>query len=246
MFDVEPTTDDTSFFEEVIIFDLDLDDATADDIEQLRVLLPSFERTSVLVHILAVSFFFLVGLVENPLVIYIYSSRKRDCQSDSTYVISLAVLDIIACGVIAPQFPFLRYYGANINLYLTFFSWIMLCYLYILVAMSLERLCAVLFPMTYRRTLHRHKYFAVTIFTVTFILIYLTNYPLQGVGSNIRGFWNRILIISSTLVSFMTILVTYIVIVRRLYRQGRKIGAAALVSTSRADDNDKQESQANR
>lgn len=92
---------------------------------------PSFDKTPVWVHVLCVSFFLIFGLLENLAVIYLFTRKAN--HSVNVYMVALAVLDIIACVFIAPQFPFMQYYvHGSVLREIAFFSFVsvILCYMY--------------------------------------------------------------------------------------------------------------------
>lgn len=109
---------------------------------------PEYEHTSRLEHALAVTFFATVGLFGNALTIHIY--RTRITKGGSTYIKALAIVDIIALCTILPMNPFMEWMRNDsalmFNIYVILSSCTALGYLWILLAMTIERLVAVFKP----------------------------------------------------------------------------------------------------
>lgn len=195
----------------------------AGDINSIFDVLPSLDKTPLEVHILSVSFFLIFGLLANVAVIYLFTSKKNN--SGNVYMVALAVLDIMACVLLCPQFPFLQFYDLySILAFFYLLDSVMLTYMYILAAMSLSRFCAVMFPITYKMTRHRHKYFVITIFIVGFGV-----FAILSVLGQIET-WEAVTIIGSilliggsTVISFLSMFVTYSLIIKRLFNEGQNL-----------------------
>lgn len=203
-----------------------MEDMVVEDAEVIVNVFPSLVRTPLAVHVVCVVFFLFFGLLANLATIYLFTAKKSR-SSGNVYMVALAVLDVMACVLLCPQFPFLRYYSQYPRaLFLYLLDALMSSYLYMLVAMSLSRLYAVKYPIAYRVTRHRHKYFAVITLLVTFIGMALLKI-LWEVGKNgdyayIIAYSSRVVIAGSTVLSFVTIVVTYSLIVTQLYRTGKR------------------------
>ena len=131
--------------------------------------LEAFRKTSPLQHAIAVTFFFTFGVVGNSIVIHIYR-RKAANYVGNLYLILIAVVDIFACCVTLPFYPFLEYLHSDpflIALRKLFFlleNLIRMTYFYILLIMAIERYLAVFRPFTFRQIRRKMQHIALGIY----------------------------------------------------------------------------------
>ena len=141
----------------------DVDDSAEDELE---IYLRKFSHTSPLQHALAVTFFFVFGIVGNSIVIHIYR-RKPANYVGNLYLILIAAVDIFTCCVILPLFPFLKYMYRDpylIPLRRVFFllkNWVGSTYYFLLLIMAAERCLAIFWPFTFRQLRRKLHYFAL-------------------------------------------------------------------------------------
>ena len=60
-------------------------------------------------HISVVTFFVLTGAIFNTIIIYLYMNKQNLKETD-VYILAMAFVDIFACMVVCPQYPFMEIY----------------------------------------------------------------------------------------------------------------------------------------
>lgn len=108
----------------------------------------AYSFTSSLEHTLIVVLLAIIGLLGNALTIHIY--RMKRAKVGTTYTLVLASVDIIALCTILPAYPFLktmkRDYPLLLNIFVYLIATVSVAYLWILLAMTVERVVAVFRP----------------------------------------------------------------------------------------------------
>ena len=128
----------------------------------------------------------LCGVIGNGLVLLVYR-RDMQKQSGAVYIIIFAVLDLIACVVMLPQYPILEL-AHTYDYHLVDPEWLdaerrlqWLSYLFVQVTMALDQFLAVFYPfkhMKLRSALNKGMLltFAVHV-TLTGLLRYVLDVP---------------------------------------------------------------------
>lgn len=114
-----------------------------------------FEHSSILQHALAVLIFAALGLFGNGLTIHIYRKKITKGGGGNYYIQALAIVDIFALCTLLPMNPFMTTilprmkhdFMTVYNIYVILASSVALQYLWILLAMTIERLVAVFKPL---------------------------------------------------------------------------------------------------
>ena len=186
-------------------------------------------------EIAVIVFLLVFGTMENSVVVYIFT-RNKISYSGNAYVIALAVLDIVACLFLAPFFPMSSSITASQNTLLadivsSLRFAVMMSYLCILTAMSLERVVAVVKPVTYRKTKHWHKYIVTGIIAVSSLVPISFRLAVRYVTQNATTMIIRLYIMSIIGASLPSIIVSYTVIIVKLNRQQSKLGTANTVQS---------------
>ena len=158
----------------------------------------------------------------NALVIYMWSQDKLSYKCRA-YATGLAVIDILACLVICPIFPFVRNKQETILIksYFMFILFTVISYTSLLAVTAIDRVVAVFKPYSY------HNYYGKqTGITFTVILLSACASILIGVG---LGASKREKLAGMIfLVSFLIMLVSYIAIGCKLYQRYHKIATESV------------------
>ena len=175
-----------------------------------------------------------LGAALNSLVIYLFT-RESSSYSGNVFIITLAVLDIVVCdfmalldpvtGTVWPQPSTLR-----TNAVQSFNIALMMSYLCVLTSMSLERLTAVVKPITYRKTKHWHKYVVIGIVAANFVITTNYHFWIRHVTSDTTREILHHFMLFVILSSFIIILASYTLIVKELRKQQQKVVAVDLRS----------------
>ena len=198
------------------------------------------DHLTILGHIVCVAGIVFLSLSGSIFSIYHYS-RKKPLSKASTFIISLAILDMFAMFV-AVQIPvFLQYKRLNdihgitwpIQGLISIGSFVMLSYLFILSSIAVDRVYAVCLPF---------KYNTSSTFTVGLIIFEIICSSILSVGTRIIEYVfitvdgsiaRRILTVVIGL-SFFTLLISYCLIICKLRRQQRKLAAYPMTKANTA------------
>ena len=190
------------------------------DVDALR------EETDLFGLYIAISIIYaLLGTFENSVVIYLFT-RKNSSFAGNAYVVALALFDILACTVLAQVMLFahkLQSMQYVFTVCWSFAEWLVLCYLCVLAAMSLDRLMAVVRPLRYQRVRNLQKYI-VTGITIT--VACLTN--LQALFRLLRDKAtvdkiNDAIFLLAIAGCLIVIIVSYTIIIRKLLQHNMKV-----------------------
>ena len=166
----------------------------------------------------------LCGVIGNGLVLLVYR-RDMQKQSGAVYIITFAVLDIIVCVVLLPQYPIYElaetydYHLVDAELLKAEGRLQCLCYLFVQVTMALDQFLAVFYPfrhMKLRSTLNKGM---LVVFVVLVTLIGLLRYVLPV----LVVYQHFYVLIVAFLSSMLILLAVYPAVALKLYRQGRAI-----------------------
>ena len=166
-------------------------------------------------------FFALFGTLENSVVIYLFT-RKNSSYAGNAYVIALAVLDILACIVIIQIILFLDELQSMQYVFMAcwvFTEWLVLSYLCVLAAMSLDRLTAVARPLKYQRIKILQKYIVGGIMTVVTCLVILQALFISLNAEAAVKKINNTLFLLTIAGCLVVIIVSYTIIIWKLMRQ---------------------------
>lgn len=188
-----------------------------------------YSYTSPLEHALVVTFFATVGLFGNGLTIHIYRQKRRSMAK--TYIMALAVVDIVALTTMLPFAPFLKYtseYSALNTLFTCIAHSIMYLYMWILFAMTVERFIAVFLPFKLKqwRQLIQRTIFVlcavnVIISNVGSVLLDFTSYMDQE-----EYYWLKIINALNDdviVLPLIFIIIAYIAIVLKMRNEGKTL-----------------------
>ena len=177
----------------------------------------------VTLHIFAISFFVITGIIGNTLIIYIKAKRKILNETD-IYIFVLACIDLtssINCIQMAFINTYVEQYKNNeyLGLRQLFASWSFTMWTYnsLLVAIALNRVYAVFRPYSYRSSTKRAKITVVFIFGIC--LIVTSNDFIQYLPV---GVVNRILIVVILGLFLALISTSYLAIAVKLQLLKRK------------------------
>lgn len=117
MADMTDTYDDEMISDVMEMPEDDLGPREAVTMRSVQIL--NFDLYSPVQHILTILFFLIVGFVGNGLTIHIY--RKKTNQAGASYILALAIVDIVTLCTILPAYPFLKtlrdHYGSAYQLF---------------------------------------------------------------------------------------------------------------------------------
>ena len=135
----------------------------------------------IVLHFVAVAFFVTTGTIFNGIILYI-QKRKTNRSEMDIYIITLACVDLCACLVICPQYPFLGVYqelyrqgkSFAIRQFFTCASFMMRMCLGLLTAIALTRVNAIFRPLTFVWFTKRSKWIAFALFLFSLIGSFLS------------------------------------------------------------------------
>ena len=184
----------------------------------------------VIPRIAAVSFFLITGIVGNGIVLKIYHKEKK--QASKIYIIALAWIDLLGCVVILPQVlvwqsrvfpiesPFTYLYFAEVIIQKQ-------SYLFVQIAMVLDRIFAVFKPHSFNEMRRKTNKTLVVVFIMTqavsqsaAILFNITHRVVYGVVMTLAY-------ITPFPFGFTLMLVAYPAIAMKLWKQSRRIKPTA-------------------
>ena len=137
--------------------------------------LQAFFEVNPIVHISAVSFFTILGLAGNSLVIYIYKRKTEKFRGD-IYIMLIAAVDIFACCTVLQMYPFIGYLLSNpelvifLQLFFLLQNTTNMTYFSILGVMAFERFLAVFWPFTFREMLNKLHGIGLASYTACMLL----------------------------------------------------------------------------
>ena len=175
----------------------------------------------VILHIFAVVTIVINGMIGNGIILYIH--MHKPLKEADIYIIALAFVDLFACIVICPQYPFLNeysdaYMGINTFALVQLMGLMRLCYeiyLGLLTAIALNRVHAVFRPYTFTSSTKRSKIIVVFIIVISLLDACLSHIlPMEITGG---------LLIISIAVCLTLISTSYLSIAVKLYRHRHKI-----------------------
>lgn len=112
----------------------------------------SLTTTSTWIHITAALFFSLIGLPGNGMTIYVFNTRL-ELEAGKFYPTVLAIVDVMALCILLPLYPFLGYLPLTLlRLFFACFESVTYSYIWIILAMTIERFLAVFKPFTIQTT----------------------------------------------------------------------------------------------
>ena len=185
--------------------------------------------------------FVIAGVIGNGTVLYIYRDRgnKQQQQASRIYIVTLAYYDIFSLFIVLPQTVLYEYGLMPESVYIAEGGISVVCYLFVQVAMVIDRVFAVFTPfkyMTYRDRFNRILsvfvgiYFSAMI-CVQSVLVFFTDN--EGVAKSIM-IWTLNL---SALLAFSIIFIAYPAIAIKLFRQKRKIHASTMTNSEQNEAN---------
>ena len=182
----------------------------------------------IMLHIVVVAIVVITGSFCNGAILYIQHKKPNRNEMD-IYTIALASVDLFVCLVLGPQYPFLgayikQYNKGNIFALRQLFTcaeFAFLMTLGVLTAIALIRVNAVFRPFTFVWSPRRSKYIVLAIGLICLIYSCLSNNTRNLVlnGEVIASSLTAIQI----LLCLVSIAVSYLAIVIKLYRHGRHL-----------------------
>ena len=183
-----------------------------------------FYEAPIGLHIPSVILIILFGGLGDGFVIVMHYTKKTKLPKD-IFIFFLAILDLTACILVAPQIPFLGDYIDNWLFKFQFFTiakTIVQSYLGILVMMAVDRVWAVFFPFKYPVSTFRFYIGLGVIVTISLIVSIVSTIPsinsYRPVKILLRAYY-----VLAICTAFIVLMISYPMIAIRLYRQKRKI-----------------------
>ena len=194
-------------------------------------------------HVLIITTFTTCSLLGNGGTIYLHI-KHRNKYKCKTYVIALAVLDLFACAVPLPLFPYLDISASHdahedlvVKTFYTLMSSISVGYSLLLLLIAFDRFLAVCFPYVY------HKYYnlrAVVSLVVILILsiaegVYDVTYrhpDHEEEGHDEEHEEVHVISLQWVIILWTMIVFIYVIIIINLYKQGRKIAESVSIYKS--------------
>ena len=163
----------------------------------------------------------LCGVIGNVLVLLVYRRDKK--QSGAVYIITFAVLDLIACVVILPQYPMYEL-AETYEYHLADPEWLKaegrllwLAYVFVQVTMALDQFLAVFYPFKHMKLRSALNRAMLALFAGFLALFCLMRYVLPVLVLN-QHFY---VLAFAFLSGMITLLSVYPAVALKLYRQGR-------------------------
>ena len=196
---------------------------------------------TILAHINCVAGIMFLSLSGSMFSIYYYS-KKKPMTKASTFIVSLAILDVFAMIVVV-QIPFMRYYRhlRDVHGYMwprmvfrSITRFLMISYLLILTSIAVDRVYAVYRPYEYNAS---SKYLIkIIIFElICTSLLSVAAIFMQEIFIAFDDSYVRIFIMSVICVSFGTLLISYFLIACKLRSQKRKVAAKPMRKENTAE-----------
>ena len=165
----------------------------------------------------------IVCLVTNSVVLYVFRKKSKK-EAGKIYIVALAWLDCIACFIILPQVPFWEFGLLPDYIFTRQAVLGNQMYLFVQVAMVLDRVCAVFTPFKYLKNRDRMNRVMLAIFIVLQLC-------LQGfafvrkflIRSNLMDLIVDLSFSATFVVGLLVIACAYPAIVCRLYSQQRRV-----------------------
>ena len=184
------------------------------------------EETDVFGLYVAIGIFYACfGTFENSVVIYLFT-RKNSSYAGNAYIIALAVLDILACTILAQIMIFVDDLKSMQYVYTAcwvFAEWLVLSYLCVLAAMSLDRLTAVARPVRYQGMKSLQKYIISGIMTaIAFLVTFQALLVVLNADAAIRSVDDGFLLLTIA-GCLVIIVVSYTIIIQKLIHQNSKV-----------------------
>ena len=179
-------------------------------------------------HIICVIIIVVFCLSGSSFTIYFYS-KKKPVNVGRIFIIALALLDIFASVVVAPQIPFADYYielfergkVVPIDLFFLVLPFLIMSYLFILTSIAVDRAVAVLKPYSYTQSQKRTVMIVITDMLISLVLSLQIKVVRQVFGE--KGQFGRSMISVFIVLSFLAILISYSLIIYKLKKQNRII-----------------------
>ena len=145
------------------------------------------------------------------------------------FIIALAILDIFASVVVAPQIPFADYYidlyrrgnAVPIEMFFLVLPFLIMSYLFILTSIAVDRAVAVLKPYSYTQSQRRTVMVILTDVLISLVLSLQIQLVRQVFGE--KGQFGRSMISVFIVLSFLVIVISYSLIIYKLRKQNRTI-----------------------
>lgn len=176
----------------------------------------SLTNTSIWVHVTAVFFFAVVGLTGNGITIYLYRTRD-ELKGGQFYPTVLAIVEVTALCTILPMYPFLGYLQNWGYLFFVCYESFAVAYVWIILAMTIERFMAVFKPFTIQTTSRRLRRVVLALAGFNTVLRFIEDV------SVIVDALNGLVISLLFIVTLLAILATYPAIVWKLYRSSDSV-----------------------
>ena len=189
---------------------------------------------TILAHIVCIAGIIILSLSGSIFSIHHYS-KKRPLTKASTFIISLAILDVFA-SIFVVQVPFILYYRHLRDFHgyiwprLVFRSitrFVNISYLLILASIAVDRVCAVYRPYEYKN----YSTYIIKVIILELIFASLSSAVAEIIQQKVVAFddsYIKMFLMSVICILFLTLLMSYFLIVRKLRRQRMKVGAAPI------------------
>ena len=185
--------------------------------------------------------FVIAGVIGNGTVLYIYRDRgnKQQQQASRIYIVTLAYYDIFSLFIVLPQTVLYEYDLMPESVYIAEGGISVVCYLFVQVAMVIDRVFAVFTPFKYLR--YRDRFNMALFGVVALYVPIMTSAQLIlifAIGN--ENLAKLLMDISLSAVFFTSLSVIsggYPAIAIKLWRQKNKVNAVSLTSSQQKEAN---------
>ena len=185
--------------------------------------------------------FVIAGVIGNGTVLYIYRDRgnKQQQQASMIYIVTMAYLDLFSLLVMLPQTVLFELDLMPESVYIAEGGIGVVCYLFVQVAMVIDRVFAVFTPFKNIRNRDRFNLVLFVIIAIYIpimicvqsILLFVTN------NERVAKIIVDIVLFVIGLTTLSIIFAAYPAIALKLFRQKRKIHASTMTNTEQNDAN---------
>ena len=178
-------------------------------------------------RVVIVLFYVIACLATNGVVLYVYhkKSKKDMCK---LYIVTLACIDCMGCFIILPQIPFWEFGLLSDCIFLTQIIVYNPMYLFVQVAMVLDRVCAVYTPFKYLQ--NRNRMNRVMLATFIALQLYMQAVSIVEkclIRSDLLYLIARLNFSATFVVGLLIIACAYPAIVYRLNSQQKRVHGIA-------------------
>ena len=183
----------------------------------------------VITKIAIVSFFLIIGIIGNGIVLKSYGKEKK--QASKIYIVAQAWIDLFGCVVVLPQIPFWQSVSISENsIKYVYFAQVMMqkqSYLFVQIAMVLDRIFAVFKPHSFNEMRRKTNKTLVVVFILIQALLQLSSILRLATEKYVYAQVRALIYITPFVLGFGLMLVAYPAIALKLWKQSRRIKPTA-------------------